>query len=127
MKIYSKLNEPAPLKMSTSVTNSHNAKLLKSETSEAKCNCRDATKCPLPGKCTTGKLVYRATVIVHNVYLASFSLGDLETIHQLETLTTFSTAWNTAVLQGHCFEPRLDHLPLESHHTKFQVNPLRNG
>ena len=31
------------------------------------------------------------------------------------------------MLQGHCLEPRLDHLPLESHHAKFQVNPLWNG
>ena len=40
----------------------HNAKILKTETSEAKCNCRNANACPLPGKCTTEKVVYRATV-----------------------------------------------------------------
>ena len=36
-------------------------------------------------------------------------------------------AWNTAVLQGHCFVSRLDCLHLKSNHAKFQPNPIRNG
>ena len=36
-----------------------------------------------------------------------------------------SAAWNTAVLQGHCFDLRLDPFHLESHHANFQPNPLR--
>ena len=27
-----------------------------------RCKCRDKSKCPLPGRCTTDKVVYRATV-----------------------------------------------------------------
>ena len=42
----------------------HNFKILKDEEQEPppKCNCRDASTCPLPGKCTIQRLVYRATV-----------------------------------------------------------------
>ena len=36
-------------------------------------------------------------------------------------------AWNTTVLQGHCFVSRLDCLHLKSNHAKFQLNPIRNG
>ena len=28
----------------------------------ARCNCRDPAECPLPGKCLTDKVIYRATV-----------------------------------------------------------------
>ena len=38
-----------------------------------------------------------------------------------------SAAWNTAVLQDHCFDSRLDPFHLGSHHSKFQLNQLRNG
>ena len=31
------------------------------------------------------------------------------------------------MLQGHCFDSRLDLSHLESHHAKFQLNPLRKG
>ena len=46
----------------------HNKKLLKTANGEAipskveGCNCRDKSKCPLPGSCLTSALVYRATV-----------------------------------------------------------------
>ena len=46
----------------------HNKKLMKSANGEAipskveGCNCRDKSKCPLPGSCLTSALVYRATV-----------------------------------------------------------------
>ena len=36
-------------------------------------------------------------------------------------------AWNTAVLQGHCFVCRLDYLHLKINYAKFQLNPIRNG
>ena len=35
-------------------------------------------------------------------------------------------AWNTALLQGHCFVSRVDCLHLKSNHDKFQLNPIRN-
>ena len=35
-------------------------------------------------------------------------------------------AWNTAVLQGHCFVTWLDCLHLKSNHAKFQLNPIEN-
>ena len=40
----------------------HNSKILNEEETNFRCKCRDPTKCPMPGKCTTDKLVYRATV-----------------------------------------------------------------
>ena len=47
----------------------HNFELLnqKKDNPQPKCNCMDPTKCPLPGKCTTNNLVYRATVSANNV------------------------------------------------------------
>ena len=36
-------------------------------------------------------------------------------------------AWNTAVLQGHCFVSRLHYLQLKSNNAQFQLNPIRNG
>ena len=42
----------------------HNFKILNQTKNDPppRCNCQDPTKCPLPGKCTTASLVYRATV-----------------------------------------------------------------
>ena len=42
----------------------HNSKILNQEKRDPPptCNCQDKPKCPLPGKCTTKNLVYRATV-----------------------------------------------------------------
>ena len=40
----------------------HNNKVLNEETENFRCKCRNKAECPLPGKCTTDKLVYRATV-----------------------------------------------------------------
>ena len=47
-----------------SIISSHNAKTLACipATSAQTCNCRDAAKCPLSGKCLTESLVYKATV-----------------------------------------------------------------
>ena len=42
--------------------NKHNSKILNQKNEEFRCKCQDKTKCPLPGKCTTDQLVYRATV-----------------------------------------------------------------
>ena len=42
--------------------NRHNNKVLNEETENFRCKCRNKAECPLPGKCTTDKLVYRATV-----------------------------------------------------------------
>ena len=44
------------------IINQHNRKILRPEPTPARCKCRDPSSCPLPGKCTTDKLVYRATV-----------------------------------------------------------------
>ena len=38
----------------------HNTRILDKKPEEPKCNCRD--QCPLPGKCRTDKVIYRATV-----------------------------------------------------------------
>ena len=40
--------------------------MLKTETEQVRCKCRDKSTCPLPGKCTTDRLVYRATVTTTN-------------------------------------------------------------
>ena len=42
--------------------NKHNAKILGEPFMDGKCNCRNPAECPLPGKCLTDQLVYRATV-----------------------------------------------------------------
>ena len=44
--------------------NRHNNQILKPKptTTEAGCNCNDETDCPMPGKCLTDRLVYKATV-----------------------------------------------------------------
>ena len=42
--------------------NKHNSKILNQKNEEFRCKCQDKTKCPMPGKCTTDQLVYRATV-----------------------------------------------------------------
>jgi len=40
----------------------HNRKFLRENDEVFRCKCRDKSKCPLPGRCTTDKVVYRATV-----------------------------------------------------------------
>ena len=47
----------------------HNSKILKpkSTTSEAGCNCLQTSECPMPGKCLTNRLVYKATVTGPNI------------------------------------------------------------
>ena len=44
----------------------HNKKLLGTPPVQMGCHCRDKTNCPLPGKCTTDKVVYRATVTIND-------------------------------------------------------------
>ena len=46
----------------------HNNKILKPKDNEieAKCNCRNKDKCPLPGKCTTKSVIYEADVSTTN-------------------------------------------------------------
>ena len=44
----------------------HNSKILGEAPEPARCNCRDPAECPLPGKCLTDKVVYRATVTTDN-------------------------------------------------------------
>ena len=46
--------------------NKHNSKILGKSWEEGKCNCRNPAECPLPGKCQTDKLIYRATVTADN-------------------------------------------------------------
>ena len=50
------------------VISKHNFKVLnqKKDDTPPKCNCRDLTNCPLPGKCTTESVVYRATVTTNS-------------------------------------------------------------
>ena len=44
----------------------HNKKILNEEEEVFRCRCHDKPSCPLPGKCTTDKLVYRATITSTN-------------------------------------------------------------
>ena len=44
------------------IISQHNSKILRPEPAELRCRCREKTTCPMPGKCATDKLVYRATV-----------------------------------------------------------------
>ena len=44
----------------------HNKRLLKDPPLQMGCNCRNKATCPMPGKCTTDKLIYRATVTTNN-------------------------------------------------------------
>ena len=44
----------------------HNKRLLNEEKEAFRCRCLDKPNCPLPGRCTTDKLVYRATVTTVN-------------------------------------------------------------
>ena len=44
----------------------HNKKLLRDPPPQMGCNCRNKATCPMPGKCTTDKLIYRATVTTNN-------------------------------------------------------------
>ena len=62
----------------------HNAKLLRKKPEERKCNCRDKAECPLPGKCRTDQVVYRATVSTDNeteTYVG-LTAGELKTRYQ---------------------------------------------
>ena len=40
----------------------HNAKVIKGQSENPGCNCRKPLDCPLPGRCMTDNVVYRATV-----------------------------------------------------------------
>ena len=44
----------------------HNSKLLREKPVECGCNCQQPEECPMPGKCTTDKLVYRASITANN-------------------------------------------------------------
>ena len=44
----------------------HNGKLLREKPVECGCNCQQPVECPMPGKCTTDKLVYRASITANN-------------------------------------------------------------
>ena len=45
----------------------HNGKLLREKPAECGCNCQQPEECPMPGKCTTDKVVYRASVTANNI------------------------------------------------------------
>ena len=49
-----------------SMLSQHNKKLLGEGEEMFRCRCQDKSSCPLPGRCTTDKLVYRATVTSDN-------------------------------------------------------------
>ena len=44
------------------IINKHNGKILNTSQDSYRCKCQNKATCPLPGKCTTDKVVYRATV-----------------------------------------------------------------
>ena len=44
------------------IISQHNSKILRPEPEVLRCRCREKSTCPMPGKCATDKLVYRATV-----------------------------------------------------------------
>ena len=44
------------------IISQHNKKILRGEPTPLRCRCLDKPNCPMPGKCATDKVVYRATV-----------------------------------------------------------------
>ena len=44
----------------------HNARLLREPTATKGCNCRVPADCPVPGRCQTDNVIYRATVTANN-------------------------------------------------------------
>ena len=68
-----------------SVNNNHNQKIIpmKSKTNNRKCNCREKNKpnCPIPDKCATECIVYKATVQSTNAnYIGMTSTYSLNTL-----------------------------------------------
>ena len=66
-----------------SIINSHNRKILNSDKrdNDKRCNCREENKpnCPIPKKCATKCIVYKATVVGNNanyIGMASTSFKD---------------------------------------------------
>ena len=53
----------------------HNSKILKPKptTLEATCNCIQKTDCPMPGRCLTDRLVYKATVTGPNIETETYT------------------------------------------------------
>ena len=51
----------------------HNAKILRMKNEEPSgCNCRDKTKCPIPGNCNQSNIVYQADVHAENKIMKYF-------------------------------------------------------
>lgn len=55
-------------------------------TNNRKCNCRDASNCPMPGECLTPSIIYQATITPAN--------GNKEETYVGLTETTFKTRYN---------------------------------
>ena len=45
-----------------SIISQHNKKILRCEPTPLRCRRLEKSNCPMPGKCATDKVVYRATV-----------------------------------------------------------------
>ena len=98
----------------------HNFKVLnqKKDDPPPKCNCRDPTNCPLPGKCTTESVVYRATVTTNSseekyVGLTANTFKERFSKHK-QDLAKPEGRTNTT-LAGHVWQ-------LKDRGTEFQLN-----
>lgn len=62
-----------------STITAHNKKIInpKPEPTSAKCNCRDKSTCPIPGKCCSSSVVYKASV--NNVNYIGMTEGEFKT------------------------------------------------
>ena len=72
--------------MNSKISN-HNKKLLESKEEEPKCNCRNKAECPLPGRCLTDKVIYRATVTTNSEIQTYVGLtaGEFKTRYRKHT------------------------------------------
>ena len=97
----------------------HNNKILKPKDNEieAKCNCRNKDKCPLPGKCTTKNVIYEAYVSTTNstrtyVGLTSNTFKTRYTAHK-STFTNREKESSTE-LSKHIWKLKEENTPFET-------------
>ena len=94
----------------------HNAKILQKKPEPKKCNCQNPNECPMPGKCRTDKVIYRATVTTdsENETYVGLTAGEFKTRwqkHKLDfTNPTYkdSTTLSTRVWELKTENPNFD-------------------
>ena len=97
-------------------TSKHNAKILQKKPEPKKYNCQNLNECPMPGKCRTDKVIYRATVTTdsENETYVGLTAGEFKTRwqkHKLDfTNPTYkdSTTLSTRVWELKTENPNFD-------------------